>query len=238
MRVHAVAHAAQLEGLDLTPWAIVVIDAIRASSTIAQATANGCRRIIPVASVEEALKRKAQEGGTDVLLCGERQGLKIDGFDLGNSPREFTAAAVKGKTIVLTTTNGTRAMVASQGAREIAIGAWLNMDSLVRHLVKAQTDVLLVPVGRDEVPVLDDVVCAGMYVDRLVGAGADGLNGEAYLAQMAYGGYRDRLLAAAMDSASGKNLVRIGMKDDLAHLVQVGILDVVPRMVGGVIPGA
>ena len=237
MRVHAVAHAAQLDGLDLAPWTVVVIDAIRASSTIAQAIANGCRRIIPVASVDEALRRKTREGDTDVILCGEREGLKIDGFDLGNSPREFTAAAVRGKTIVFTTTNGTRAMVASRGAREITIGAWLNMDALVKHLVKGQADVLIVPVGRDEVPVLDDVVCAGMYVDRLVAAGAAGLNSDAHLARMAYGGYRDRLLSAAMDSASGKNLVRIGMKDDLPYVVQVGILDVVPRVVDGVIPG-
>jgi len=238
MRVHAVAHAAQLEGLDLTLWTVVVIDAIRASSTIAQAVANGCRRIIPVASVDEALKRKAHEGDTNVLLCGERQGLKIEGFDLGNSPREFTPDAIRGKTIVFTTTNGTRAMVASVDAREITIGAWLNMDALVGHLMNGQADVLLVPVGRDEAPVLDDVVCAGMYADRLVAAGADDLNGKAHLARMAYSGYRDRLLAAAMDSASGKNLVRIGMQDDLTYVVQVSLLDVVPRVIDGIIQGS
>ena len=237
MRVHAVSQAADLDSIDLSAWTVVIIDAIRASSTIAWAMANGCARIIPVATVDEAWKRKAADTGADVLLCGERGGGRIDGFDLGNSPREFTPAAVKGRTLVFTTTNGTRAMVASQRAREITIGAWLNMTALVDHLMKAQGDVLIVPVGREDVPVLDDVVCAGMYVDRLVAAGAGGLNGHAHLARMTYEGYRGRLLDAAKDSPSGQNLVRIGLQEDLPYCVQVGILDVVPRVVNGVIAG-
>lgn len=238
MRVHAVAHAAELAGIDLKPWTTVVIDAIRASSTIAQAVANGCKRIIPVASIDEARESKASlGGGADILLCGERQALKIEGFDLGNSPREYLPETVRGKTLVFTTTNGTRAMVASKSAKEITIGSFLNLDALVRHLVVQRADVLVVPVGRDEQPVLDDVVCGGMYVQRLIEAGATDLNGEAHLARMTYVGYRDRLLQAMLDSPSGQNLVRQGLADDLPYLLQIGKLDVVPRVVSGQISG-
>ncbi|MCA9297739.1 MAG: 2-phosphosulfolactate phosphatase, partial [Phycisphaerales bacterium] len=88
---------------------VVVVDVVRATTTITEALANGARGIYPTASIEEAVKLASSLGREDALLCGERKGAKIEGFDLGNSPREFTRAAVEDKRLVMSTTNGTRA---------------------------------------------------------------------------------------------------------------------------------
>ena len=232
MRIHVVPQASALRRRDLAPWTVVVIDAVRASSTIAQATASNCRRVIPVATIAEARAKARAWGPEGALLCGERGGLKVPGFDLGNSPREYTPEAVQGRSIVLTTTNGTWAMRASRRARERLVGAFLNLSAVVRYLAGMEGDVLLAPVGRTNAPVLDDVVCAGMYVDRLMELGPATISGEAHLARMAYLGYRGRIEDALRDSASGQALTKAGLEEDLPYCAQVGVLDVVPRLEG------
>jgi 2-phosphosulfolactate phosphatase len=161
----------------------------------------------------------------------------VKGFDLGNSPREYTPEAVRGRRLVFTTTNGTAAMVACRTARKVVVGAFLNMEAVLKHLTDEGGDVLVVPVGREGVPVLDDTVCGGLYVERLARVGATDLNGPAYFARMAHQGYAGRLLDAMRDSPSGKNLLRIGLGDDLPYCVQVGLLDVVPLVANGRILG-
>ena len=114
MRVDAVSHAAGLTDLDPEHRRVVVIDAVRASSTIAHAVAAGAKRVIPVDTVEEAWELHRRLERERPLLGGERGGLKIDGFDLGNSPESYTPEAVGGRTVIMTTTNGTRAMRAGE----------------------------------------------------------------------------------------------------------------------------
>ena len=238
MRIHVVPKASSLRLLDLSGLRVVVIDALRASSTIAQATASGCRRIIPVSTVKEALARRAAAGPGRPLLGGERRGLQLPGFDLGNSPREYTPEAVGGRDIILTTTNGTRALRACRQAREAVVGAFLNLTAVVTHLAAQKEDLLLVAVGRGNAPVLDDLVCAGMYVERLVEL-APGcvLTDEAHQARLAYQGYRGRVHEALQESASGRALIKAGLGADLAYCARVGVLDVVPRLVGEEVRG-
>ena len=230
MRIQVAPQASALRRRELSGWTTVVIDAVRASSTIAQAAASGCLRVIPVASIAEARARRQALGVEPALLGGERRGLKIPGFDLGNSPREYTIEAVAGRSIVISTTNGTRALRASRHARETLVGAFLNMTAIVRYLAEREQDVLLVPVGRANAPVLDDVVCAGMYVDRLMEQAKVTASGEAHLVRMAYLGYRGRIEDALRDSASGQALIQAGLAEDLPYCAQVGVLDVVPRL--------
>ena len=233
MRVHVVPHTRALKRRDLSAWTVVVIDAVRATSTIAQAVASGCRTVVPVASIAAARAYKRAHKGDAPLLGGERGGLKIAGFDLGNSPEEYHREAVAGRTVVLTTTNGTRALEASRDARETLAGAFLNLPAIVRYLAGEGHDVLLAPAGRQDAPVLDDVVCAGMFVDGLLESGEAALTSEAHLAHMAYRGYRGRIEQALRESASGQALARIGLDSDLAYCAQVGLLDVVPRLIDG-----
>lgn len=233
MQVHLVTQLAALSRLQLSSWIAVVVDAVRASSTIACGVAGGCRRIVPVGTIEEAHAWKEANAREMPLLCGERGGLKIPGFDLGNSPREYVAEAVRGRSLVLTTTNGTRAIGASLGAREVIIGAFVNLPAVAAYLETQGGNVVIVPAGREGKPVLDDVVCAGMYVDRLLDGRDRSPTDEASLARMAFLGYRGRILDALKDSPSGQALLAVGFEDDLVRCAEVGSVDSVPAIVDG-----
>jgi 2-phosphosulfolactate phosphatase len=158
---------------DLKHAVCVVFDVLRATSTFVTALANGATAIIPVAEISEALALRRER--PDVLLAGERDGLKIGAaltggieFDLGNSPREFTSANVAGKTIVSTTTNGTRALRACAGARRVLVGSFLNLSATADAIARCQPEHLLVVcAGTGESAALEDVLAAGALCDRL-----------------------------------------------------------------------
>ena len=160
----------------------VVIDVIRATSTIMEALANGARAVYPVASTEEAVQLAASLGRDDSLLCGERKGVMIEGFDLGNSPREYTPDVVAEKQLVMTTTNGTRAFVAVQGAERVVSASFLNLSAVVEvaqllDLTPAQVQDTLsfyqffcqaAPHGRTRVWVCRSISCALRDGERLL----------------------------------------------------------------------
>ncbi|MCU0783006.1 MAG: 2-phosphosulfolactate phosphatase [Verrucomicrobia bacterium] len=158
---------------DLKPTVCVVLDVLRATSTFVTALANGAAAIIPVAEISEALKLRRER--PDVLLAGERDGLKIGAaltggveFDLGNSPREFTSVKVAGKTVVSTTTNGTRALRACAGARRVLVGSFLNLSATADAIARRQPEHLLVIcAGTGEGAALEDVLAAGALCDLL-----------------------------------------------------------------------
>ncbi len=158
---------------DLTDAVCVVLDVLRATSTFVTALAHGAAAILPVAEIAEALALRREHA--DVLLAGERGGVRIGAdlsggvdFDLGNSPREFTPAKVGGKTIVSTTTNGTRALRACVGAKRLLIGSFLNLSVTVDAVVRGQESrVLIVCAGTGEGTALEDVLAAGALCDLI-----------------------------------------------------------------------
>src|SRR5690606_23598521 len=139
--------------------AVVVVDVLRATTTICAALHHGARAVIAAAEIDEAARISQAIDRHEVLLCGERGGRAIPGFALGNSPREMTTAVVGGKTLVMTTTNGTRALLATAGAREVIVGAGVNLAvasaRLAEHLA-AGHDVLILCAGRERAFALDD----------------------------------------------------------------------------------
>jgi len=144
-----------------------VIDVLRASTTIAVALANGAKSVIPMESAEAASTRAKQFDRTEVRLAGEHKMVAIPGFDLGNSPREFTREAVDGKTVLITTTNGTGVLMAIQGARDVVVASYVNLTAvlaLLRTAARAGTDIALVCAGRDRQFSLEDAACAGRYI--------------------------------------------------------------------------
>ena len=213
---------------------VVVIDAVRASSTIAHAVSAGAKRVIPVAAIEEAWELRRRLGGERPLLGGERGGIRIEGFDLGNSPESYTPRAVEGRTVIMTTTNGTRAMRAGERVGRVVVGAFVNLPAVVARLLDWGEDVLLAPVGREDAPVLDDTVCAGMYADALLEAGFD-LSPAAEELRRTYLPYAGRLLDALTESASGRALIAVGLGSDLRYCAQVGVLDSAPLIDDGAI---
>lgn len=216
---------------------VVVIDVVRASTSIIQAVANGCTQVIPTATIEEARDVAATLPGPERLLGGERGGERIPGFDLGNSPREYTATQVRGRTIVFTTTNGTRTIQAAAGAERILVGAFSNLPAVVHWLDRAGGPVLLAAAGRLDRPASDDVVCAGMLVQQLQELRPEGvtLSDAATIALQAYRACEGRLFEAVATSASGSALLSLGgdYGRDLRFCVQVGIASVIPVVEAG-----
>lgn len=167
------ADFAALTGRDLARTVCVVFDVLRATSSMVTALAHGAEAIVPVAEIPEAVVRRQQR--PDVLLAGERHGLRIRAdraggaeFDLGNSPREFSAATVRGKTIVMSTTNGTRALRACAGASVVLVSCWLNLQATVDCLkARAPGHLILVCSGTFEEAALEDALAAGAVAESL-----------------------------------------------------------------------
>jgi 2-phosphosulfolactate phosphatase len=152
---------------DLAGRAVVVIDALRATTSIIAALSSGAREVVPAASSEEAVRMTANLERDGFVLAGERRYLPIPGFTLGNSPREMTPEAVGGKTVYLATTNGTPALLAAQGAEPILVGAAVNFTALVeraRQLFQERGDLVIICAGREKQFALEDAYVAGRLV--------------------------------------------------------------------------
>lgn len=234
MRIELVDGLDELGRVELAGTTAVVIDAVRASSTIIQALASGALSVRPVATVEEALAAGRAEPGT--LICGERRGLAPPGFDLGNSPREYTPERVKGRRIVLTTTNGAQAILGASQAQEVLIAAFLNLPAVVDAIRLQPRDVVIIAAGVGGKPTLDDNVCAGMLVEQLMRVVAQvTLSKSALASRRLYERHADNLLGMLYQSESGKALLPAGLEPDLPYVARVGAHEAVPRLRGEVL---
>lgn len=217
---------------DVSGRLVLVIDVLRASTTIAVALSNDARAVIPFESAGEAITSSKSLERQDVLLAGERRMLAIEGFDLGNSPREFTREAVDGKTILLTTTNGTSALLGAQGASDLVVGAYVNFApvlAMLRAAARAGTDIAIVCAGRERQFALEDATCAGRYVRGVARRGiAPVLNDAAHAALLLEKRYGDDLIGLFHDSGHGRALAEAGFGDDLAVCAAVDEYPVVP----------
>lgn len=219
---------------------VVVIDVVRATTSMVEALANGARAIYPTASTEEAVKLASSLGRDDTLLCGERKGLKVEGFDLGNSPAEFTAKVVKDKRLVMSTTNGTVALIRAQEADRVVACAFINL-SAVADSVRGASDLVVLCAGRLGRFSLDDALCAGHLLQRL-GAGEgeeDELNDAAH-ATLALARQLEPSPAFLSTTAAGRALRGVELEGDLDVC---GLLDrhaVAPEMRDQalIVPGA
>jgi 2-phosphosulfolactate phosphatase len=155
---------------DVSGRAVAVIDVLRAATSIAVALDNGARAIVPFEKSEDVVTRAKDFGKTDVRLAGERKSLPIPGFDLGNSPQGFTREVVENRTILMATTNGTGAITATQGARDVIIASYVNFSAslaFLRAALRSKTDVALICAGQDRRFALEDAACAGRYAHHL-----------------------------------------------------------------------
>ncbi|MDQ6859973.1 MAG: 2-phosphosulfolactate phosphatase [Verrucomicrobiota bacterium] len=212
---------------DLSRTVCVVFDVLRATSTIITALAHGAAGVIPVSEISEALA--VRERTPDVLLAGEREGLRIsDEFEFGNSPREFTSERVHGKTIVTTTTNGTRALRSCAHAQQVLVGSFLNLSATVKQLRTMTADsLLLVCGGTFERAAYEDVLCAGAVADCFDLPRDD----STLLARNAYRGVANDLLGALHEAENGKRLrARLELADDVPFCATVDRFDIVAVM--------
>lgn len=204
----------------------IVIDVIRATSTICQALASGYSRVLCAAEVEEA--RVVREALGEGILGGERNAVRIAGFDLGNSPREYLEPA--GETLILSTTNGTRAVVAAaERCERVLIASLLNLSAVVEAARTHGDDVLVVCAGVQGTPNLDDAYVAGRIVQLLGWERTDAAEAAARLVTT-WSGAEEAFRA----SKSGRNLLENApeLEPDIPFCARESVLDVVPRLVG------
>jgi 2-phosphosulfolactate phosphatase len=234
MKVDVFFTPSGLNAPELQGKTVFVIDILRATTTVCAALSHGARAVIPVPSTEEALRLAQTIGSTDVLLAGEKNCERIPGFHLGNSPLEMTEATVRGKTIIVTTSNGTHALLTCQSAGAVYLAAAANLTSAAERAREAlQTDqpVLIVCAGRDGAFSLDDAYCAGRLASAIFGGTRPrrALN-DAGLASLdlvrRYGAGWKRPLAY---SRAGRELIRLGFRADVRDAARLDAYPVLPH---------
>lgn len=232
MRLDVYFGGAELTTAETQGRVVVVIDVLRASTSIAVALANGARAIVPCESAEEAITLSKSFERSDVRLAGEKRMAPIPGFDFGNSPRDFTPAAVEGKTIFLATTNGTRVLTTIQGARDVLVGAFVNFRAvlaMLRAAARAGADIALVCAGRERKFSLEDAACAGRFVRgirrRLTGIETNDAARFATLLDRRLG---HDLEAALRESEHGRALMDAGFGADIPVCAAVDSVAILP----------
>ena len=214
---------------DIEGSIVVVIDIFRATSSICYGIANGAEAIIPVAEVEECAAYR--EKGHNYLLAAERDGRVVDGFDFGNSPFSYTAEKVSGKTVVLTTTNGTHTLHQSIRAKQIVIGSFLNLTAVCQWLKKQNDNILLVCAGWKNNVNLEDTLFAGAVVHQLEGPGYktdDAAIAAADLYRIAKTDLPDYL----KKTSHAERLKKLGIKADIDFCLNVDMVSDIPVLVG------
>lgn len=217
----------------------VVIDVLRASTTIVHALAAGAKAVIPCQEIDEANRIAANYPAGECLLGGERDGLLINGFDLDNSPLRYTAEAVGGKTIVFTTTNGTRALERSRQAERVLVGAFVNLQVIVDALVKVRRPIHLVCAGTRGAVAAEDLLFAGAVAEGLQTQSNDvqAKNDETQIAIQYYRANADdrqarplnsKLYRAISAGAGGRNVRQGGFEADIRRAAEVNLFDIVP----------
>ena len=230
MKIHVFFSPAEVSESEVEGRTAVVIDVIRATSCMVEGLANGARGIFPTVEPENAIKLASDLGREDTLLCGERKGLKIEGFDLGNSPAEFSREVVEGKQLVMSTTNGTRAFLAVEDAERILTVAFLNLSAAAAVLKDVQ-DLVVVCAGKEDRFSMDDALCAGILLKKLLDDREDGvvLNDAARVVMDLAEKYEPSE-GFLRSTAAGQALVEVGLDQDLGLCANLDRHALVPEM--------
>lgn len=237
MKIDLCFSQSHLDEMQLRDKNVVVIDVLRSSTTVVAALQNGAREIIPVGSIESAVKISGSLFGDVTLRGGERNGKIIQGFNLGNSPLEYTEAMVRGKSIIFCTTNGSVAMVKSRYARAMAVAGFVNISAIVEFIRSLQSDVLILCAGRPPATggfSLEDAVCGGLLIHTLTGSKAVGieLTDTALAAKSLYKNFGRSVFKMLKGTEHGRYLVDIGFEEDIKLCAQIDAMPIVPVLSG------
>ena len=232
MRLDVFFTPIQAKPADTAGRLVVIVDVLRASTTVATALGNGAKTVMPLEGADEVISRSKEFHRSAVILAGEQKMLPIPSFDLGNSPQAFTRKAVEGKTILITTTNGTRALLGVQGARDIVIASYVNFTAVLAMMkvaASSNTDIAIICAGEEGGFTLEDAACAGRYV-RALPKRADGMqmNDAASASVLIEKKYGENIAKLFKESTHGQALQAAGFGDDLAAAAKVDAYPVVP----------
>lgn len=213
---------------DLKGTIAVVTDILRATSCMVTALASGVKAIVPVREINDCLQMKEK----GYIIAAERDGKKVEGFDLGNSPFSYMDTQLKNKTIALTTTNGTQAIKLSENAKEILVGAFLNLETIASYLKNKNTNVLVVCAAWKGKVNMEDTLFAGALVEQLYDTFSIA-NDSALMAKMLYQESKSNLLEVLMQCSHVQRLKNLGIEKDIEFCLKHNIYQVLPKIEQG-----
>lgn len=230
MIISVVPYVDEIRSEQLQNKTVVVIDVFRSGSCIVTALAHGAEAILPMETVSAA----KEAAGPGRLLAGERFGKRLDGFALGNSPLEYKPSVVKNKQIVLTTTNGTRALIKSKRGKTILIGCFLNASACSEQIIRLKQDLVLVCAGTRGTFSLEDGIAGGLLIDHLSHQKPSLICDDLGLSLWnSYLSLKDRLEEGLSHSQAGKRLLQAGLKKEIAACLQIDRYTTVPQFLQG-----
>ncbi|MBK6505672.1 MAG: 2-phosphosulfolactate phosphatase [Ignavibacteria bacterium] len=220
---------------------IIVIDVLRATTTITISLANGAKEVIPTENIATAVR--VAKGSKNSILCGERNGRVIDGFKLGNSPLEYTSEEIKDKALIFSTTNGTQAIMKSKFAKNCLLASFVNMSTVVDYVNALDEDFTIICSGKLNDFCLEDAVCAGMLLNKLsVGRNLELMDSEVAamnlsndLAMLMNVPSQEKVLRMLNISEHGRYLSQIGFEKDLEICSKIDSYPIIPLFRNGVI---
>jgi 2-phosphosulfolactate phosphatase len=236
MKIDVLFSPVQADELFFTGKTTVVIDVLRASSTIITALANGAKEVVPVGTVEFAVKVSGGIFGGQTLLGGERNTKKIEGFALGNSPSEYTKEIVSGKSIVFYSTNGSRAIVKAKYSANLFVCSFNNLNALAEHLQKLNLDIIILCSGNNNLFSLEDSVCAGMLITELIATNKKvELTDSSTGAMTLFKSFGKNIPKMLGETDHGRLLIENGFKDDLIVCAELDNTEVIPFYSGNIL---
>ncbi|WP_342551802.1 2-phosphosulfolactate phosphatase [Paenibacillus sp. FSL R7-0652] len=228
MRVDVVGSVNEVRTIDIEGRSVVVIDVLRTTSTIVTALAHQAAGVIAAETVPQAKQMMVRNS----IRGGERFDKKITGFDAGNSPYEYMSSDIAHKMIILTTTDGTRALIKATKARHVLAGSFLNVKAVAAALIELQRDILLLCAGEQDDFALEDGLCAGCIIEELYRQTRSPLqlNDLGIILHQAVSQCQDRISDLVRTSSSARKLDQLGEMHDVAYCSQLNLLDCVPEM--------
>jgi len=221
----------EMVGLDLKGSIALVIDVLRGSSTLIRALKNGASKIIPADEIEEARSLADDWPTGEYLLCAERNGIKVDGFNLGNSPLEYDPDTVSGKDLIYSSTNCSKAMLTSYPADRVMVGGFNNISAIMETIV-FPARIILVCAGKMGRFALEDAVCAGMFVNEMLKDKTQevALNDASRTAKLLFDFYHRDILKLLKESSHGNYLTGLGLGKDLEIASMIDSERIVPEL--------
>lgn len=233
MKVDIIISADDINESKIENKVVVVIDMFRATSVIVTALNNGCKEVIPYLTIEETLEYANNLRREEYILGGERKAVKIDGFDLSNSPLEYTRERVENKTILMTTTNGTRTLTKSIGAKKVLIGAMINARAVAKTLIEIKEDVVIINAGTNGHFSMDDYICSGYIINEMLKKYENiMLTDIAKTANLIYEGHKD-ILSYVKEASHYSVMKVLNLDSDIEYCMKKSIVEEVPEYFNG-----
>jgi 2-phosphosulfolactate phosphatase len=229
MKIDIIITADDIRESKIKDKVVVIIDMFRATSVIVTALNNGCKEVIPYLTIEETLETASKLGRENYILGGERRAVKIDGFDLSNSPLEYKEGVVKNKTVLFTTTNGTRALTKSLSAKRIFIGAMINAKAVAKKLIEVNEDVVIINAGTNGNFSMDDYICSGYIINEVLShCKRLELTDIARTANIIYQGNQD-IISYVKNATHYSVMKSLKLDNDIEYCIRKDIAEIVPE---------